>query len=61
MMAADNEEAAQTAADWYGDPRLHQTWDPNRKIGELIQRTLGLNRVAWDIYLLYPPGAQRTA
>ena len=40
--------------------RALQFWDPNAESGKRIKRQFDLKIVnpAWDIYLLYPPGAK---
>ena len=40
------------------DGRLVQRWDGDRAAGNLIAKRLGLNRTAWDVYLLYAPGVK---
>ena len=40
----------------FSDVRMKQFWDPDRKFGLLLSRTLDLLiSVAWDVYLLYAP------
>jgi len=56
MLEEDAVERAQEMAITLRDRRVTQLWDPERKMGELLSRTLGLSETAWDVYLLYPPG-----
>lgn len=43
------------------EPRLKGWWDARREIGTAFARTLRFpQRVAWDVYLVYPPGVQWT-
>lgn len=39
------------------DGRIAYFWDPYRAAGETWQSVLKLNGVAWDVYLVYGPGA----
>ena len=57
MLEKDAVESARDLALALQDRRVTQLWDPERKLGELVSRTLGLSETAWDVYLLYPPGA----
>ncbi len=56
MYPGDGQSVAEAEAATYKDPRLVDAWDPQRKLGELFARTLGLTKTAWDVYLLYAPG-----
>ncbi len=59
MMSGDTCEAAQTAAGKFADKRVKQFYDPRQLAGRAFAKSLGHDdRVAWDIYLFYPPGAQ---
>ncbi len=56
MLAYDDEDAARRGASKVDrDPRVHQFWDPERRIGSAVAHSLGgrPRRVAWDIYLFY--------
>ena len=58
MLAADNLDAAIAHEALFQDERISQYWDGERVLGRLVSRTLKLAApVAWDIYLLYAPGA----
>ena len=56
MMKGDDAEAAQSVADTFRDPRVSHAWDPDRVLGNLAARSLGLTKTGWDLYLLYPAG-----
>ena len=36
--------------------RVDHSWDPERRLGKLFARRLGLEGVAWDVYVVYPAG-----
>jgi hypothetical protein len=58
MLEADNLEAAIAQEAFYQDERIAQVWDGERILGTLVAETLKLSvLVAWDVYLLYLPGA----
>lgn len=57
MLEEDAAGPAREMALTLQDSRVTQLWDQERKLGELVSRTLGLSETAWDVYLLYPPGA----
>ena len=58
MLAADNIQAAIAQEASFQDERVNHYWDGERALGRLVSRALNLNApVAWDIYLLYSPGA----
>lgn len=56
MYPGDGQSVAEAEAAAFKDPRLVDTWDPQRELGELFAQTLGLTKTAWDVYLLYAPG-----
>ena len=56
MMPGDNIEQAREKAVKFEEHPVSHAWDPERRLGELYARTLGLGSTAWDVYLLYPPG-----
>ena len=39
------------------DPRAKQYWDPDEVVGIKYGRILGIDRPAWDVYMLFEPGA----
>jgi hypothetical protein len=39
------------------DPRALHYWDGNSSSMRAVRASLGLSEDAWDIFLLYPPGA----
>ena len=57
MLEKDNRAAARLRESIFSDIRLVQCWDPERIVGRSLARTLALKAaIAWDVYLLYPPG-----
>lgn len=67
IMLTDNAAAAEDMAAEQKDARAHIYWDPKRQLGDAMGAAMTLphrppadddhaNGVAWDIYLLYPPG-----
>ena len=56
MMGGDNLDSARSGAESYGDERVEHSWDPERRLGQLFAKRLGLQGVAWDVYLVYPAG-----
>lgn len=56
MMKEDDFKAARNLGDSFSDARVSHAWDPNRVMGHLTARTLGLTGTGWDLYLLYPAG-----
>lgn len=58
MLTADDLDAAIAQEALFKDERVSQYWDSERVLGQLVSQTLKLaSLVAWDIYLLYSPGA----
>jgi hypothetical protein len=58
MLVADDLQAAIAQEALFQDGRITQYWDGERALGRLVSRGLKLAApVAWDIYLLYAPGA----
>ncbi len=56
MMSGDNLDSARSESEAYADDRVEHSWDPERRLGELFAKRLGLRGVAWDVYLVYPAG-----
>jgi hypothetical protein len=57
MLETDNREAANNRKTKFSDPRVKQFWDQDRVFGRLLSQTLHLKEsIAWDVYLVYPPG-----
>ena len=56
MLDGDDRAAAVAQAEELNDGRVDQLWDPDRVMGELSARTLGLSSTAWDVYLVYTAG-----
>lgn len=58
MLRADNRSAALAQEALFQNGRVAQFWDGERALGRLVSRSLALSApTAWDIYLLYTPGA----
>jgi hypothetical protein len=65
MLEGDTREAAERDAHAVGDRRVSQFWDGGQALGRTLGRVLELpprregdtSGVAWDVYLVYPPGA----
>ena len=59
MLPGDSESSAKESARIFRDHRVRQFYDPNQYAGRAIAERVGWRgRVAWDIYLFYPPGAE---
>ncbi len=59
-MEQDSEEQAEASSSSLQDPRVAHWWDPDRQLGRLYTKALGLGKMAWDVYLLYAPGVEWT-
>ena len=55
MLKDDNEEIARAKSETVQDPRVVQFWDYERATGRLFADVLHLQKIAWDVYLLYSP------
>ncbi len=61
MLPADHLQAALAQEEQWQEERVSQYWDAKRILGRAVAKGLALkNRVAWDVYLLYAPGAAWT-
>ncbi len=56
MMRKDSLERADAEAAPFDDLPVVHVWDPERRVGNLYSKALGLRSTAWDCYFLYPPG-----
>ena len=57
MLVTDSLDSANQRQTKFSDPRVRQFWDPDRIFGQLLSQTLNLRAsIAWDVYLVYPPG-----
>ena len=61
MMPDDSPEEADLEAASFTDLPVTHRWDGERKLGSMFSETLGLKSIAWDVYLLYGPGARWTS
>jgi hypothetical protein len=59
MLPADSPAAAEQSRTIITDPRVRHFYDPERRAGEAVARSLGATagKVAWDIYLFYAAGS----
>lgn len=53
-----NEEHARAAVSLLPGPRVSHYWDGSGNSGLEFQKTLGIPMYAWDIWMIYEPGAQ---
>jgi hypothetical protein len=59
MLPLDSRAMAHVRAQTMQDPRTRHFSDPRKRVGRAIAQSLGgRNKVAWDIYLFYAPGAE---
>lgn len=59
MVAGDSRATADKMAASIRDPRAEHLHDVNKAAGRVIAESLGsAGKVAWDIYLLYPPASR---
>jgi hypothetical protein len=56
MMQKDSLERAYAEATPFERLPVVHVWDPERQVGNLYSKILGLQSTAWDFYFLYPPG-----
>lgn len=60
VMDGDNEKSALAGSMSFLDERIEHNWDSKRGLGEGFAKMLNLKGLAWDVYLLYPPGVTWT-
>ena len=53
---SDHRESALEATGEYVDQRVQYFWDEHRAVGETYQRSMGMDRFAWDVYFVYERG-----
>ncbi len=58
MLEGDDEDAAISQSNSLDDKRVVQVWDLERQMGGLVAESLTLRKTAWDIYLVFTPGAR---
>ena len=59
ILRTDNLRGARKATTILPDARVRHYWVEGQEVGEIFQSPLGLKEeVAWDVYLVYPPGAE---
>jgi hypothetical protein len=62
ILRADNLRGARKATTILPDSRVRHYWIEGQEVGEMFKPALGLkDEVAWDVYLVYPPGVEWTA
>jgi hypothetical protein len=61
MLPNDSLAAVISAAGPFTDLRVRHFFDPEKKVGKAIAKSLSWEgRIAWDIYLYYAPGQKWT-
>ena len=62
ILRTDDLRGARKATTILPDARVRHYWIDGQDVGELFQPALGLKEtVAWDVYLVYPPGVEWSA
>jgi hypothetical protein len=55
----DNPKSAEAVTDKLVDPRARHFWVNDLMVSDSFKKFLGLEQqTAWDVYLLFPPGAE---
>jgi hypothetical protein len=60
MLDSDDRASAEAMTSTFADKPIPQFWDGEKLLGKEVSRSLAIDRVAWDIYLFYPPEAEWT-
>jgi hypothetical protein len=61
MLDSDERSSAEATTSMFADKPIPQFWDGEKLLGKEVSRSLSIeDRIAWDIYLFYPPGAEWT-
>lgn len=58
MFPGDNKGRAQTRTEEFNDSRVSYYWDGDKLTGAEWQKALGIDKAAWDVYLLYGPNTR---
>ena len=58
MFPGDNKGRAQTRTEEFNDSRVSYYWDADKLTGAEWQKVLGIDKAAWDVYLLYGPNTR---
>lgn len=58
MFPGDNKGRAQTRTEEFNDSRVSYYWDGDKLTGAEWQKVLGIDKGAWDVYLLYGPNTR---
>ena len=62
ILRTDNLRGALKATSILSDSRVRHYWVDGQAVAKMFQPALGLrNEVAWDVYLVYPPGVEWNA
>lgn len=57
MLFADGRDDAVEGTGEFPDPRVRYYWDGDKVAGRSYGEMLGIDRDAWDVYLVYPSTA----
>ena len=61
MLPEDSFEAALPSIKYLNDNRIRHFYDPNQRSGKEVAMSVGWDgKIAWDIYLFYPPKVKWT-
>jgi hypothetical protein len=61
ILRTDDERSSRKATALFPDRRVTNYWVDSPDVGKAFQEPIGLvGGPAWDVYLVYPPGAQWT-
>ncbi|NIR47286.1 hypothetical protein GWO43_02295 [candidate division KSB1 bacterium] len=58
ILQNDNRKAAVERTAEFNDKRVTHFWDKDRETGQVWQRILDIERLAWDVYFLYSSNSQ---
>jgi len=58
MLQGDAESSVPNATKLLADDRVTQFWDGKKELGAAYKDVLGIDRTAWDVYILYGPDAE---
>lgn len=61
MIRKDSFDSARDLVSDWDDPRVQAFWDEKKVAPGLFSAPLGLERAAWDVYMVYRPGAVWTS
>jgi hypothetical protein len=58
MLGGDDEAASRKTSRLLPDARVRHFWSGDQELGKAFQKAMDIPRVAWDVYLVYPPGVR---